>query len=649
MRKLYLLLFINLISCGGGGGGSSEAPVPPPITTTPTIASACTSEGGAPTVSQQLQWPHYSSDQYASRYLDTDKLTETNFSNLTLTWRWTSPTENLLAANSDLEAFWNESTPIMINGVLFVSSQFNHIVAINAETGQAIWTFDPQSYQAGRPPNHGFVHRGVAYWEKDNDKRIFVGTLDSFLYSIDACTGEVDLNFNNGGKVNLLEGLGRAINNDHYGVNSPPLVCKDTVVVGSSVMDYPAQYLDATSMAPGDVRAYDAITGQLKWQFHVIPHEGEFGADTWKNTSYLEGAGVNVWSTFSCDEELGMVYLPLTTPTNDHFGGDRLGDNLFAESVVALDIETGDRKWHFQTVHHGLWDYDLPAAPNLVDVTTEAGTEKLLAQITKQAFLFVFNRETGQPKWPITETPVPQSTVTGEQVSLTQPIPSRPAPYDHQGVNENNIIDFTDSLKSKALDIISEYDYGELYLPPSDKGTLTVPSIGGGGSWSGASYHSGKNTLFVPSVTWPFVTRIERSGLQTTQNRDFVNGPEGLPLMKPPYGRVTAISMDTGDHLWVAPIGRGYEQNSQISSLSFDDYLGVPQRVFTMTTKNLLISGQQRLSAFNLDTGNRVGEVNIPDDVQGNIMAYELNNKLYLVIPIGGSGNISELVAYSLN
>ncbi|MCS5545119.1 MAG: PQQ-binding-like beta-propeller repeat protein, partial [Gammaproteobacteria bacterium] len=346
MRKLYLLLFINLISCGGGGGGSSEAPVPPPITTTPTIASACTSEGGAPTVSQQLQWPHYSSDQYASRYLDTDKLTETNFSNLTLAWRWTSPTENLLAANSDLEAFWNESTPIMINGVLFVSSQFNHIVAINAETGQAIWTFDPQSYQAGRPPNHGFVHRGVAYWEKDNDKRIFVGTLDSFLYSIDACTGEVDPNFNNGGRVNLLEGLGRAVNNDHYGVNSPPLVCKDTVVVGSSVMDYPAQYLNATSMAPGDVRAYDAITGQLKWQFHVIPHEGEFGADTWENTSYLEGAGVNVWSTFSCDEELGMVSLPLTTPTNDHFGGDRLGDNLFAESVVALDIETGDRKWH---------------------------------------------------------------------------------------------------------------------------------------------------------------------------------------------------------------------------------------------------------------------------------------------------------------
>ena len=272
MKKIYWLLIINLVSCGGGGGGSSDTPNPPPITTTPTVTSACTSEGGAPTVSQQLQWPHYSSDQHASRYLDTDKLTETNFSNLTLAWRWTSPTENLLAANSDLEAFWNESTPIMINGVLFVSSQFNHIVAINAETGQAIWTFDPQSYQAGRPPNHGFVHRGVAYWEKDNDKRIFVGTLDSFLYSIDACTGEVDPNFNNGGRVNLLEGLGRAINNDHYGVNSPPLVCKDTVVVGSSVMDYPAQYLNATSMAPGDVRAYDAITGPVSYT-HLRAHE----------------------------------------------------------------------------------------------------------------------------------------------------------------------------------------------------------------------------------------------------------------------------------------------------------------------------------------------------------------------------------------
>ena len=638
------------MACGGGGGESPDnSPTLPPVTTTSTVASACTSEGGAPTINQQLQWPHYSSDLYASRFLNTEKLTDTNFSNLTMAWRWTSPTENILANNTDLEAFWNESTPIMINGVLFVSSQFNHIIALNAETGQTIWTFDPQSYLAGRPPNHGFVHRGVAYWEKDNNKRIFVGTLDSFLYSIDACTGEVDINFNNGGRVDLREGLGRAINNDYYGVNSPPLVCKDTVVVGSSVMDYPAQYLNADSMPPGDVRAYDAITGQLKWQFHVIPHEGEYGADTWKNNSYLEGAGVNVWSTFSCDEELGMVYLPLTTPTNDHFGGDRLGDNLFAESVVAVDIETGERRWHYQTVHHGLWDYDLPAAPNLVNVTTESGTEKLLAQVTKQAFLFVFNRETGQPKWPINETVVPQSTVTGEEASLTQPIPTKPAPYDHQGVNEDNIIDFTDSLKSKALNIISQYDYGELYLPPSDRGSLTVPSIGGGASWSGASYHAGKNTLFVPSVTWPFVTRIERSGLQTTQNRDFVDGPDGLPLMKPPYGRVTAISMESGEHIWVKPIGRGYEQNSQISNLTFSDYLGVPQRIFTMTTSNLLISGQQRLSAFNLDTGNRVGEVSIPDNVQGNIMGYELNDKLYLVIPIGGSGSTSELIAYTLN
>ena len=638
------------MACGGGGGESPDnSPALPAVTTTPAVSSACTSEGGAPTINQQLQWPHYSSDLYASRFLNTEKLTDTNFSNLTMAWRWTSPTENILANNTDLEAFWNESTPIMINGVLFVSSQFNHIIALNAETGQTIWTFDPQSYQAGRPPNHGFVHRGVAYWEKDNNKRIFVGTLDSFLYSIDACTGEVDINFNNGGRVDLREGLGRAINNDYYGVNSPPLVCKDTVVVGSSVMDYPAQYLNADSMPPGDVRAYDTITGQLKWQFHVIPHEGEYGADTWKNNSYLEGAGVNVWSTFSCDEELGMVYLPLTTPTNDHFGGDRLGDNLFAESVVAVDIETGERRWHYQTVHHGLWDYDLPAAPNLVNVTTESGTEKLLAQVTKQAFLFVFNRETGQPKWPINETVVPQSTVTGEEASLTQPIPTKPAPYDHQGVNEDNIIDFTDSLKSKALNIISQYDYGELYLPPSDRGSLTVPSIGGGASWSGASYHAGKNTLFVPSVTWPFVTRIERSGLQTTQNRDFVDGPDGLPLMKPPYGRVTAISMESGEHIWVKPIGRGYEQNSQISNLTFSDYLGVPQRIFTMTTSNLLISGQQRLSAFNLDTGNRVGEVSIPDSVQGNIMGYELNDKLYLVIPIGGSGSTSELIAYTLN
>ena len=563
---------------------------------------------------------------------------------MTLAWKWCSSIEDVLIENTAIEVDRNEVTPIMIDGVLYASTQLSQVAAINPTDGKTIWLFDPESHLAGRPPNHGFLHRGVAYWSDGVEKRIFIGTGDSYLYSIDAVNGEIDSNFGDVGKINLREGLGRTINNEYYGVNSPPLVCKDTVIVGSSVHDFPMEPL----MPPGDVRAFDALNGDLKWQFHIVPHLGEYGSETWENMSNENAAGANVWSWMSCDEELGLVYLPTTTPTNDHYGGDRYGDNLFAESIVAIDLETGERKWHFQTVHHGLWDYDLPAAPNLVDVITNEGTEKLLAQISKNAFTYVFDRETGIPKWPIEEKAVPQSTIPSEKTSLTQPFPSKPAPFDHQGINADNLINFTDELRNKALDIVSQYDYGEFYLPPSDLGTLTVPSIAGGGSWSGAGYHPEKNILFVPSVTLPFVTRIERSGLQTIQNRDYVHGPDGLPLMRPPYGRVTAISMDTGEHLWVAPVGNGYESNSAIADLNLSD-LGYHQRIFVAVTKNLLLTAQQKLAAFNLDTGEKIGDHDLPGDAMGAPMVFELNDKVYVVVAVGDSETQSELLAFTLD
>ena len=639
----FLFLFV---ACGGGGSDTNNEVINSTTTTTttpPTTTNSqvCSESGGMiPSVSQQLAWQHYASDQFSSRYIPTNKLTNDNFSSLSVAWRWCSPVNNLSESFSVGE---NKVTPIMIDGVLYATTQLNQVVAINAIDGESIWTFDPKSYEAGDPPNHGFIHRGLSYFSNGEQKRILVGTLDSFLYSLDAETGEVDINFS-GGRIDLREGLGRPINNNYYGVNSPPMVCKDTVVVGSTVLDWPAE----NYMPPGDVRGFDIVTGQLKWQFHSIPHEGEFGSETWENQSYLEGAGTNVWSWFSCDENLNLVYLPLTTPTNDHYGGGRLGDNLFAESIVALDIETGSRKWHFQTVHHGLWDYDLPAAPNLIDIRESNITTPLLAQVTKQGFVFVLNRESGVPFWPIVETPVPQTTLTGEKTSPTQPIPSKPLPFEHQGVNENNLIDFTESLRSQALDIVSEFDYGELYLPPTNKGAVAVPGIGGGASWSGAAFHPDKQILYVPSVTWPFVTRIERSGLQTIQNRDFINGPSGLPLMKPPYGRVTAINMKTGDHLWQSGVGVGFENNANIASMNLSG-LGYPQRIFVAATKNLLLTAQQTLSAFDLESGSKIAEVALPSSALGSLMVYELNNKLYIVIPVGGDGIKSELIAYSLD
>ena len=643
VKKLIVILFSLILSACGGSGPDPTLQIPTP-TPTPSYGYCGDQSTTAPDVSQQLSWPHYAADLASSRYLPTSKITEGNFNSMTLAWKWCSSIEDVLIENTAIEIDRNEVTPIMIDGVLYASTQLSQVAAINPTDGKTIWLFDPESHLAGRPPNHGFLHRGVAYWSDGVEKRIFIGTGDSYLYSIDAVNGEIDSNFGDVGKINLREGLGRTINNEYYGVNSPPLVCKDTVIVGSSVHDFPMELL----MPPGDVRAFDALNGDLKWQFHIVPHLGEYGSETWENMSNENAAGANVWSWMSCDEELGLVYLPTTTPTNDHYGGDRYGDNLFAESIVAIDLETGERKWHFQTVHHGLWDYDLPAAPNLVDVITNEGTEKLLAQISKNAFTYVFDRETGTPKWPIEEKAVPQSTIPSEKTSLTQPFPSKPAPFDHQGINADNLINFTYELRSKALDIVSQYDYGELYLPPSDLGALAVPSIAGGGSWSGAGYHPEKNILFVPSVTLPFVTRIERSGLQIIQNRDYVHGPDGLPLMRPPYGRVTAISMDTGEHLWVAPVGNGYESNSAIADLNLSD-LGYHQRIFVAVTKNLLLTAQQKLAAFNLDTGEKIGDHDLPGDAMGAPMVFELNDKVYVVVAVGDSETQSELLAFTLD
>ena len=401
----------------------------------------------------QGEWPSYGADTANSKYAPLDQIHKDNVKDLQIAWRWSSVENAILKDHPELWTMVNEATPLMLDGRLYTSTSLSQVAAIDARTGQTLWVYDPESYKQGSPPNLGFVHRGVAYWADGETQRIFIGTGDAQLIALDAKTGQPVAAFGAHGRIDLTQGLHRPVDPALYGVTSPPVICRNVVVVGSSIMDYPR----VKAMPPGDVRGFDVRTGQQRWIFHAVPQGEEPGVETWENDSWKHTGNTNVWTVMSCDEQLGYVYLPFSTPSNDYYGGQRPGNNLFAESLVALQAETGKRVWHFQMVHHGVWDYDLPAAPNLVDITVDGQRIQAVAQVTKQGFCYVFDRVTGTPVWPIEERPVPQSTVPGEKTSPTQPFPTKPLPFEQQGITPNDVMDFTPELHGVALRILHKH------------------------------------------------------------------------------------------------------------------------------------------------------------------------------------------------
>ena len=361
----------------------------------------------------------------------------------------------------------------MIGGVLYVSTPYNRVVALEAETGAQIWSYDPRTIEDGQPPNGtGYVHRGIAAWRDGGRLRLFLNTRYR-LICLDAETGKPITSFGTDGIVDLSQGLIRPIEKLHYTNTSPPVVYKDLVILGNGVGDRLAYKNDP----PGDVRAFNARTGKQVWSFHTIPQQGEFGNDTWQGDSWKVAGHTNVWAPMTLDERRGLLYLPVSTPSNDFYGGARHGANLFAESLVCLDANTGTRKWHFQITHHGVWDYDLASPPNLVTLTVRGRKVDAVVQLTKQSLVFVFDRVTGKPIWPIEERPVPQSDVPGEQTSPTQPFPTRPAPLLPLGVSLDDAFDLTPELKAAAQAEMKKYRLGPLYTPPSLEGTIMRPGI----------------------------------------------------------------------------------------------------------------------------------------------------------------------------
>jgi len=485
-------------------------------------------------------WSHYAGDHGSTKYTPLSQIDKDNFKDLEILWRWESADKDL-KDKTRFRAYDFRGTPLYVDGTVYMCTNFCQVAAIDPEDGHTRWVHDPKSYEKG-PITHGiFHHRGLEYWTDGKEERVLIATGGRQLVSINAKTGKTDPSFGQNGVVDLTQDLGRKVNIREIAHSSPVIVCRDTVIVGSIINDFTT----TKEAPPGHIRGYDVRTGQLKWLFRSIPQEEEFDNDTWEGDSWRYTGNTNVWSMMSADDELGYVYLPFGTPTNDYFGGHRKGDNLFAECLVCLDANTGQRGWHFQAVHHGMWDYDFPCAPNLVDITVDGKPIKAVAQVSKQGFTYVFDRVTGQPVWQIEERSVAPSPVPNEQAAPTQPYPTKPPAFERQGVSEADLIDCTPELRTEGKKILDQYVAGPLFTPltlfdkDGKKGTMVVPGAEGGANWPGASIDPQSGILYIPSVTRPSVMSLMKPD-PSRSNFDYINnwgggtfdtrGPQGLPV-----------------------------------------------------------------------------------------------------------------------
>ena len=548
-----------------------------------------------------------------------------------------------------------QTNPLYWNGLLFVSTSANWAIAIDAESGQERWRFDAQL-----PKDIGYSEsssRGVSLWHGVSEicpNRLFLGTLIGQVFALDAITGEPCTDFGENGRVDLTVGVGEVSFGD-YGITSPPAVIGDQLIVGSAIGDNRAARLER-----GLVRALDVRTGQTNWSWDPIPvSENDPQYSSWADDSALRTGAANVWPPISVDAELNLVFVSTGSPSPDFYGGERLGDNHYANSLVALNAETGERAWHFQFVHHSVWDYDPPAAPNLIDIIVDGEPVKAVAQITKQGFTFVFDRETGEPVWPIEERVVPQSTVPGEQTSPTQPFPTKPPLFLTNGATEDDLIDFTPELRAEALEIFNQYHAGPLYTPPAMGDNIIRPGWSGGANWWGAAFDPETQRLYVPS--WAHFSTVNISPPEDPDSdltirprvRD-LSGPQGLPLFKPPYSQLVAFDMNEGSKLWHIPVGDGPADHPALQGLELPPMGNFEKLGGPLLTKTLLFIGQgfetNRLGVYDKDSGEELWWLQLPARFHAAPITYMADGKQFLVFALGGGarGETERLMALAL-
>jgi quinoprotein glucose dehydrogenase len=631
-----------------------------------TIALLATVVRGQQATAASGEWRRIGGDAGSTRYSPLDQIGPQNVANLKVAWTWRG--DNFGSGPE----FKSETTPLMVGGLLyFTVGDRRAVVAADPGSGETVWTWrlDEGSRVDGVRRNS----RGVSYWSDGQQARILVVTPGYQLVSLDAKTGHLDPAFGRGGIVDLTKELEKDANFNpavgHLMNTSPPLISGNIAVIPTSLEN--GRVPKSMRYPKGDIMAFDVRTGKKLWTFHTIPRRGEFGADSWLNNSNEYSGNAGAWTPFTVDEELGYLYLPVEDATGDQYGGPRPGNNLFSSSLVCLDLKTGKRIWHYQFIHHDIWDYDPPTAPILADLTVDGRPVKAVVQMTKTAFVFVFDRKTGQPVFPIEERPVPQSDAPGERTSATQPFPTRPAAFDRQGFSKDDVIDFTPEVKELALKTIEGYRLGPLFTPPSvvdpakgTKGTLTFPGSGGA-NWEGGAFDPESGYLYIGSatrtdtalygLTRPKAGETDIEMIGTTSVAPTV---QRLPIVKPPWGRITAIDLNRGEIVWQIANGDTPPEvkNHPLLRGVTLPRTGSPSRAGILVTKTLLFAGegyegQPKFRAYDKKTGKIVWETDIPESQTGLPMTYLYRGKQYIVFAVHGNTSTktpARFVAFAL-
>ena len=603
-------------------------------------------------------WPYYGGDPGAMHYSPLADIHAGNVARLKLAWQWQTGEQPLAEHGTSPGAF--EATPLVADGVMYLSTPYNRVVALDAASGRELWAYDPQAYRDGQVPNGtGFVHRGVALWRDSRSGALRVLMNSRYrLIELDARTGRPVAGFGDGGVVNLLDGLQWPVDPKHYTNTSPPVVYRDLVIVGNGVADKLIYRRDP----PGDVRAYDLRSGRQVWSFHTVPRDGEPGAETWDSGSNHYTGHTNVWAPMSLDARRGLLYLPVSTPSNDYFGGNRPGANLYADSLVCLDARTGTRRWHYQLVHHGLWDYDMPAPPSLVRIVRRGRSVDAVVQLTKQGDVFVFDRVTGRPVYPIEERAVPASDVPGERAWPTQPASVGLPPLVPRGVSLEDATDLTPALHEEALAVLKRLRLGPLFTPPSVQGTLMRPGVLGGADWGGGAFDPETGTLYVkvnddPTLIYPDFTDADGRAPEVGPNDAgdvslFLH--HRIPVLKPPYAYLDALNLGTGRMRWQVPFGDNdaLRHHAALRDANLPARLGAVGTAGVIVTRGGLVfagGGDEAFHAIDTRSGGELWAFPTGGRrTTGTPMTYRVAGRQYVVIAVGGPGSGAALLAFAL-